>query len=343
MRRREYEAPQALAVELFERAEVLHLAGVSEAGEPVLRTLHGVVDEGWVWFHAAPAGEKSDLVGRPVVLQVEQVVARLPSFFFDAERACPATTLFRSAQVSGVLAPLNDEVRKARVLQRLMQKLQPVGGHQPITADASLYRAAVRGLLIAGVSLEGAVAKAKLAQNKSDVVRKRLLEQLWARGEPGDVLAIELIRRANPSTPTPGFLDGTEGVDLSVAPSRAMAAEAAALLAGEPWNRDLSEDVLAHAHLHSTAWVVAADAGRVVGTARAVTDFTKEAWIFDVCVASSHRRRGVGRRLMQLLIEHPAVRRCNRVRLQTTTAPDFYRALGFEEHRPSPGFRLAQT
>jgi len=178
MRRREYEAPEALAHQLFETSEAMHVAGVNADGQLVLKTLHGVVDDGWVCFHSAPAGEKTSLLGCHVVASVEETVARLPSHFLDLERACPATTLFRAAQARGLLTAIDEPVRKARVLQRLMEKLQPEGGHQPIEASSPMYRAAVTGLLIAGLPLSDVTAKAKLMQNKNDDARAQMLEQL---------------------------------------------------------------------------------------------------------------------------------------------------------------------
>jgi nitroimidazol reductase NimA-like FMN-containing flavoprotein (pyridoxamine 5'-phosphate oxidase superfamily) len=200
---------------------VMQLAGVDPEGQPVLKTLNGVVDEGWVCFHGSPAGEKTSLVGRPVVASVEETVARLPSYFVDAEKACPATTLYRAAQVHGVLQAIEEPVRKARVLQRLMEKLQPEGGYEPLDAQSPMYRAQVNGLLIAGFPLDQLTTKAKLAQNRSPSQRAMILEKLWGRGGPGDARCIELIREANPDTPMPTFLASVEGT-VKVALQRAL-------------------------------------------------------------------------------------------------------------------------
>jgi ribosomal protein S18 acetylase RimI-like enzyme/nitroimidazol reductase NimA-like FMN-containing flavoprotein (pyridoxamine 5'-phosphate oxidase superfamily) len=330
MRRREYEAPIELAHELFRTAETMQVAGTTADAVVLLKTLHGVVDDGQVCFHAAPAGEKTSLLGREVVVSVEETVARLPSYFLDAERACPATTLFRGAQARGVLTAIEDPTRKARVLQKLMEKLQPEGGHAVIDADSPLYRAAVKGILIGGVSLEGATAKAKLAQNRNDEARLKVMEQLWKRGAPGDVRAIELIREANPGTPAPSFLRSEHDVTLHVALGVSALDEMVGLLRGEYWNDVFSEDELRRAHLGSSAWVGArAPDGRLVGTARALCDGGKYAWVYDVCVRSDWRGRGVGQAVMRLLLEHPAVRSCRRVRLGTRDAQGLYQRFGF--------------
>ncbi len=330
MRRREYEAPPELARELFRNAETMQVAGTNADGEVLLKTLHGVVDDGWVCFHAAPAGEKTSLLGRQVVVSVEETVARLPSYFLDEERACPATTLFRGAQVRGVLTAIEEPIRKARVLQRLMEKLQPEGGHAVIEAESPLYRAAVKGILIGSVSLEGATAKAKLGQNRNDDARLKVMEQLWRRGAPGDVRAIELIREANPGTPAPSFLRSEHGVTLHAALDARSLAEMLGVVRGEYWNDVFSDEELRRAHLGSSAWVGArAPDGRLVATARALSDGGKYAWVYDVCVRSDWRGRGVGQAVMRLLLDHPAVRSCRRVRLGTRDAQSLYRRFGF--------------
>lgn len=312
MRRQEFHATETLGKRLFTELEVMQLAGIGAEGQPVLKSLNGVVDEGWICFHGSPAGEKTSLVGRPVVASVEETVTRLPSYFMDPQKACPATTLYRSAQAHGVLQAIEEPARKARVLQRLMEKLQPEGGYVPLDPDSPLYRAQVKGLMLAGLPLDGLTTKAKLAQNRTPDQRAMLLGKLWGRGGEGDARALELIREANPDTPVPAFLAAPEGTTLHawLAPEDAPAA--AALL--DP----LTHEELVRAHLGSTAWIGIKDnSGALIGTARALADGSQYAWISDVCVRTDWRRRGLGKVLMRLLYDHPAVRHCRVVQLAT--------------------------
>src|SRR5687767_12838252 len=103
MRRELYRMGRDEAVALLRRAPVVRVASTLEDGTPVLRTVHGVVVDGAVCFHGSPAGEKAEVVGRPAVIAAEEVIAQIPSWFIDPERACPATTYYRSVQVHGVL------------------------------------------------------------------------------------------------------------------------------------------------------------------------------------------------------------------------------------------------
>ncbi len=337
--------PHAEAVALMARAPVVHLASTTGGGEPVLRTVNAVVVRGDVCFHGAPAGEKTEAVGRPAVVAAEEVVAPLPSYFVDPERACPATTLYRSAQAHGPIQRIDDPDRKAEVLAALMAKYQPEGGHVPIDARHPLYAKAIAGLMVLAVPIERLDGKAKLAQNRSPEERRAIMERLWGRGLPGDPAAIEAIRAACPSTPDPAFLippSGAPGIALVCAPRPSEADAAADLVVGAYWNHDMPRDAIVRAHLGSSAWVCARDGeGRVVATARAIGDQSKRAWIYDVMVALAWRRRGVGEAVVRLLLDHPAIRHTRRVYLATRDAQAFYVRLGFGdradlEARPRP-------
>ncbi len=344
MRRIEFAMSRAHALEFLAAQPIVRLAGVTRDGEPVLRTLNAVVHDGWLAFHSSPKGEKTDLLGTKVVACADETVVTMPSTFLDPERACSATALYRSVQVHGVLAAIEDPHAKAAVLQALMEHLQPEGGHVPVDAQHPHYRAAVKGVLIAGIRLDRVDGKAKLAQNRSDEDRVRLLESLWTRGAPGDVRAIELIRAANPSTPAPDFLAAPEGTTLHCHLEPGVAREAADLLADAYWNDRFTREDLEIAHRGSQAWVGARDGeGKLVATARATTDGAKYAWVYDVFVAESHRGRGLGKALMQLALAHPRVRDARFVLLGTRDAQGLYAQFGFVPRASLPPRPYAST
>lgn len=330
MRKEIFRMDRAEAEALLSRAPLVRIASTTAEGAPVLRTVHGVVVRGALAFHGAPAGEKTEAIGRDAVAAVEEVVASIPSYFLDPERACPATTLYRSAQVHGPIERVDDASHKACVLSALMRKYQPEGGYAPIDPEDPRYTKAVAGIMVLQIPLSRLDGKAKLAQNRSPAERIRLMEGLWARGQPGDPEAIEQLRAANPGTPLPAFLEGPAGTTLAAALAPTAAAAAAALLADAYWNVGFTEEEIARAHLASPAWVGATDpSGALVATARALTDTAKRAWIYDVVVAPALRGKGVGAAVVRLLLSHPAVRRTRRVYLRTRDAQPFYASFGF--------------
>ncbi len=336
--------PEDAALRLLSDSPTVQIASTDEAGRPVLRTVNAVLDGRSVAFHGAPAGEKMEMLGREAVVQCEETIASVPSYFVDPERACPATTYYRSVQVHGRLERVDDPDAKAQVLQLLMEKLQPEGGHAPVDATTAMYRKAVAGVLVVRVPIERIDGKHKLAQNRTPAEVSRILERLWERGSPGDARAIDLVRDANPGASTPAFLRGPAGTTLRCSLTNDEVAHAVELVADEYWNAGtVSRHELAHAFQGSSACVGARDAsGDLIATARAVSDGAKHAWVYDVGVAPSWRRQGVGGAIVRLLLDHPAVRRARWVHLQTRDAQRLYARLGFvdsEELRAQRPYR----
>ncbi len=339
MRRSIYAGVAAQACEVFERAAFVHIAGAAEDGVPILRAVHTVVLDGALFFHAAGAGEKLGLADRPVVAMAQEVVAEVPSYAIDPQRACPATTYYRAAQASGVLRTERDPGVKARVLAELMQKFQPEGGYADIHVEDPRYGPAIRGLWVARLGLEHAVAKVKLGQNRRPEQITAVMRTLWSRGLPGDPRAIEVLRWAHPDAATPEFLAAPVGFSLCCAPSATDVEGTVDLLVPTYWNEGVSRRDIERAQHGASAWVCAHDEhGQVVATARAVSDGIRYAYIADVVVARSVRGRGLGRAVLGLLLTHPRVRDAQRVHLVTRDAQPLYEGFGFEalEARPPP-------
>ncbi|TIW17763.1 MAG: GNAT family N-acetyltransferase, partial [Mesorhizobium sp.] len=58
-----------------------------------------------------------------------------------------------------------------------------------------------------------------------------------------------------------------------------------------------------------------------VGFARAITDYTVFAYLADVIIWPEHRGQGIGKRLVQALIDHPEVKTVSHWSLSTNDAP----------------------
>lgn len=338
MRTNRFPWPREQALALLSAADTAHFALTSDDGQPLLRCLHVVVDQGALCFHASPVGRKSQGAGRPAVAAVERILAVVPSYAFDPERACPATTWYQSAQVRGVLERVEDPQRKARVLQRLMERLQPEGGHVPIEAEHPLYRKVVASLDVLALPLDEIDGRSKLGHNRNDDQVGRALTWLWTRGRPSIDARIEAILDARPELAIPEFLQGpfaeqagTPGsARLCCRPRDAEVERAVALVEHEYWNATTTRETSRLAHLRSPVWVGARDHERqLIATARACTDGAKHAWIYDVAVEQSWRGRGLGQALMRLLLDHPLIREVHSVHLQTRDAEGFYERLGF--------------
>lgn len=322
------------AVRLLARAKVIHLASVLPDGQPMLRTLHAVVHAGALYFHGAPAGEKLEAIGRPAVVTAEEVLAEIPSYFLDPERACPATTYYESAQAHGLVIEVSDEEEKAAALQALMEKYQPEGGHVPIAASDPLYKKAVNGVLVLRLALDKVDGKAKLGQNRGPADLAQVLEKLWERGLPEDPRAIDKVATrlvtAHGLVALPAFLRGPGETRLACALDERDLDAAVGLIRDAYWNDWPTEADLRRSHLGATAWVGIKDqAGTLLATARALSDGGKFALIYDVAVTEARRGQGLGEAMLRFLLAHPRLRQAQRIWLKTRDAMDFYRRFGF--------------
>jgi GNAT superfamily N-acetyltransferase len=69
----------------------------------------------------------------------------------------------------------------------------------------------------------------------------------------------------------------------------------------------------------------------LVGFARVITDYTTFAYVADVFVLASHRGKGLGVWLMEVVRAHPELQNMRRWVLATRDAHDLYRKTGFTD------------
>lgn len=77
------------------------------------------------------------------------------------------------------------------------------------------------------------------------------------------------------------------------------------------------------------------DGERQVGFARVVTDRATFAYLADVFVLESHRKRGLSKWLLECVLSHPELQGLRRWQLATKDAHTLYARFGFET--PEPG------
>jgi ribosomal protein S18 acetylase RimI-like enzyme len=113
--------------------------------------------------------------------------------------------------------------------------------------------------------------------------------------------------------------DTLEGVDWE---------RAKADLAADHFDNGRSPAALRRSFEQSQHVAIAWDGDRVVGMARLLSDGVCNAYLLDVWTSSSHRRRGVGRAMVEALGEAVPGQH---VGLQTDDAQAFYESLGFRQ------------
>lgn len=296
------------ALELFARSPRIHL--FVSGGAPSATSVCPALVHGALVFAAPP--DSNVLEGTPVLAVASEHIASIPRGFGGG-------ALGLEVRARGHLVKVDDPA-----LQEAATQL----GARPV----GLAMGTERWLQLDRMEIEGT---AQLAQERPPLERVALLQALWDRGLPEDPRAIDLIRRASPRTAPPPFLEAPTGVQLCCAMEPSAEREAIALLE-QTWQVELSSQSWGEAHRHSSAWVGARDdAGNLIATARAVSDWSRDAWIYDVMVAAGWRNRGVGRALVGLLLEHPALRQVKRIRLRSSDrAQSLYTDFGFRAVGP---------
>jgi ribosomal protein S18 acetylase RimI-like enzyme len=100
------------------------------------------------------------------------------------------------------------------------------------------------------------------------------------------------------------------------------------VLVEDSFDNGRTPDQLQRSFLNSFAAVVAYLDGRIIGTARVLSDGVCNAYLVDVWTYSPFRRRGIARQMIEDMLADLSGQH---VYLFTDDLPDFYRKLGFVE------------
>jgi len=110
------------------------------------------------------------------------------------------------------------------------------------------------------------------------------------------------------------------------------------------WANGIPREVVLRSIEHALCFGVYDGKGAQIGFARVISDFATIAYLGDVFVLETHRGRGLGKWLMECIIQHPALQNLRRWILTTRDAHGLYSQVGFapvkaperfmERHRP---------
>ncbi len=96
------------------------------------------------------------------------------------------------------------------------------------------------------------------------------------------------------------------------------------------WGRNRSREVMRKALQNSFCFGVYRNREQI-GFARVITDFATYAYLADVYILEPFRKKGLGRRLIQIILGHPELKGIRRWALITRDAQDLYKSVGFRE------------
>jgi ribosomal protein S18 acetylase RimI-like enzyme len=116
-------------------------------------------------------------------------------------------------------------------------------------------------------------------------------------------------------------------------------AEMKAAVAADDFDNGRTPEQLERSFRNSHSACVAYAGGRIIGTARVLSDGVCNAYVVDVWTMTAFRRRGVARHMMERLLEDL---RGQHVYLHSDDAVEFYKKMGFKE-RPTGLERVIGT
>jgi GNAT superfamily N-acetyltransferase len=102
------------------------------------------------------------------------------------------------------------------------------------------------------------------------------------------------------------------------------------LLQGTYWAANRSREVIEKTLRHSLNFGLF-HGSQQVGFARVVTDRATVGYLCDVVIATEHRGNGLGKWMLQTILDHPELNTC-RIDLFTKDAQEFYKQFGFGSH-----------
>lgn len=102
------------------------------------------------------------------------------------------------------------------------------------------------------------------------------------------------------------------------------------------WAKGISKHIVEQSIANSFCFGVYQD-HQQIGFARVITDFTIFAYLADVFIDKSERKKGYARRLLQAIFSHRDLQQIRRWHLVTKDAQDLYKQFGFSH--PKDQFR----
>ncbi len=99
-------------------------------------------------------------------------------------------------------------------------------------------------------------------------------------------------------------------------------------LRGSYWAKGIPREIVDHSIQNALCFGLY-EGDRQIGFARIISDFVTFAYLADVFVLDSHRGRGLGKWLLEVIRAHPELQGLRRWMLATSDAQGLYRQFGF--------------
>ncbi len=168
-----------------------------DGGEPYGVAVNFVYFDGALYFHGAREGRKVEAMREnpKVSFLAVRPLAYIPSYFSDTVSACPATQYFASVHLRGTVSEVAEESEKSRILNALMEKMQPEGGYESISAEHPIYTKMIEKTGVFKIVPDSFSCKLKAGQNLTEEKRASVIERLHKRGGTHDNATVESMQK----------------------------------------------------------------------------------------------------------------------------------------------------
>lgn len=133
-------------IQFLNSQPVGRIASLDSNGYPQIIPMNFVYNDGAIYMHSHPFGEKLENIRRNpnVGFEVDQHVCFLPSYYFHPTDASQADTLYVSVVIKGKAEIVHGNEEKANALNALMLKYQKEGKYETLDSNMpSVHEVAV--------------------------------------------------------------------------------------------------------------------------------------------------------------------------------------------------------
>jgi nitroimidazol reductase NimA-like FMN-containing flavoprotein (pyridoxamine 5'-phosphate oxidase superfamily) len=192
-------------VEFLNGQPVGRIASLDENGYPQVIPMNFVYNDGVIYMHSHPFGEKLDNIRRNpnVGFEVDRHICFLPSYYFHPTDASQADTLYISVVIKGKAEIVDKIEEKTLALNALMEKYQKEGRYEALDVNMPL----VHEVAIIKVIPKDMRGKYKIGQHWARPYRLKMARNIIER---------EGIENARPILQTMGIDIAAGGVGLQI-------------------------------------------------------------------------------------------------------------------------------
>ena len=128
------------------------------------------------------------------VLEIDEVLATIPSYFVDPENAVFATAYHKTVAFECAATLVEGFAEIAAQQARIISRYQPEGRYRSVRIDEPMYGGFLRVLVGVRLDIKATKVKFKLGQNRDLETRRRIVEQLRERGGSDDARTADALQ-----------------------------------------------------------------------------------------------------------------------------------------------------